>query len=122
MKSTPGSNDSWVSGPLRCPTLRRWCFETLEAELGIGCRVAQHQRGEDFADGWAHLEAVTGAAPGDPHAGVVRMTVDQEMRVRGAFVLADFRVDEGRTAESGESAGQILARALNPVGRRQTLV
>src|SRR5579872_3643852 len=37
------------------------------------------------------------------------MAVDQEIAVRGVFVLADARFDDGRVAQGGEAATQIIA-------------
>src|SRR5579872_3424767 len=37
------------------------------------------------------------------------MAVDQEIAVRGVFVLADARFDDGRVAQGGEAAAQIIA-------------
>ena len=56
------------------------------------------------------LEAVTRAAAEEPPAGVLRMAVEEEMRVGRQVVLADARADERRVGERREAAAEVLAR------------
>jgi len=58
-----------------------------------------------LTQGGAVFESVAGAAADKPYILEIRMTVDQEIAIRGVFVLADAGFDDGRVAQGGEAAG-----------------
>src|SRR5689334_18911218 len=80
-----------ASAPLRLRlAARSRCAESREAECRVGLLRTQYRGCHNFSDDGSHFETVAGSAADDPDVLRARMAVDDEMRIRRRFVLADF--------------------------------
>lgn len=71
------------------------------------CRSpVENTRANVFSDGWAMLKTMTRAAAHQPNIFQVRVPVDEEISIRGVFVLADAELRQWCVAQVRETLRQ----------------
>src|ERR1700693_1695365 len=96
---------------------KRTCFRKgtgPQAQLGGDALAGagEHDAREGFSPRRAQLESVARASARHPDVFILRVTIDQKIRIRRALVLANARLHQRRAAERGKTPGQIAACGL----------
>ena len=66
----------------------------VEEPDGVASRTGDGEVGENLADDWDELEAVSGESTSDGYLGMLRVGPDDEVLVRGVRVQAGHRAEE----------------------------